>query len=204
VQAWARNAGLDWVETSIVTRLLFWRSTADVQEAIDGIRHLIASTQPETLILQRNPDMELKLRAQFEERPGTPADGGQHESLFPWFLTKFYVDEQIHSDRWTLMEPFYRVIGTDRNWILETIVTTRNLPRELARCYTLKLLESSETWVIAIDKVPPSLRDHYPTMRRELNAMEHRGLPEWQRDLYWQPPSNDGKYVLKNPAWTGE
>lgn len=41
VNAWMRNYGLDWVEQTICINLLYWKQSADIDEAIAGIQYLI-------------------------------------------------------------------------------------------------------------------------------------------------------------------
>ena len=50
VGAWARNAGLDWVEHNIVELIMFGQTQEALDNAIAGIRYLIAS--------QQNPSQE--------------------------------------------------------------------------------------------------------------------------------------------------
>jgi hypothetical protein len=47
VERWLPNAGLDFVEKTIVNRIMFWQSPLCIDEAIAGIDHLIATAPVE-------------------------------------------------------------------------------------------------------------------------------------------------------------
>lgn len=199
VQAWCREYGLDFVETLVVTKITHWRDARDLEDAIAGLDYLIANNETKTM----DPNVPEGSSWPVDgdaHRPATPDDGGQHASLFPWYLTSDYVRDQIAVERWTLLMPFYRVLGTDKNRVLEPVVESRVMPRELSGIYQLI---GDSTYVIRVGDVPESVRDYFPNLRRELNAMEHP--PAWQRWMYdWH--SGENKFVLadKYRAWVVE
>lgn len=194
VALWMKQIELNFVERMVIDRILFWSSREDMDHAREGIRLLIDADTPVPV-----PDLTKEIK--HYNGPGTPEDGGHHEALWPWFLTTQYVDDQISSDRWMLMLPYYHRVGVEKNWVLEPVAETRNLPRELASCYALHC----DTWIIRIEHVPLPLRDFYPYLRRELNYREHEALPEWQKKLYVEGGMTaDHKRLLKNEAWAAE
>lgn len=234
VQAWCREYGLDFVETLVVLKITHWQSSHDLDDAIAGLDYLIENAptlgsidvsgvltieqvteKARDHILRRSGRVGMS-DGSFEIRdggivgtgyvytcPATPEDGGQHESLWPWFLSRRYVEEEILDDRWALMQPFYRVLGTDRNYVLEPTVESVGMPRELSGVYRR---ESGNTWIICISQAPESLRDYFPALRRELNAMEYSMTPGWQQTLYDEFNPSTNKYVIldKNAAWAAE
>ena len=64
VDLWLKNSGMDWVECSIVRKLLYWETTRDIAEAIDGIRYLIEREKNKEIVLPNTAPLdELMARA---------------------------------------------------------------------------------------------------------------------------------------------
>ncbi len=79
---------------------------------------------------------------------------------------------------------------------LEPYVKTITLPRELQLCYTIDI--AGGAWVMNIEKVPKEVREMFIDLPREVNGLQHMGLPEWQKPLYREEQT---KWTLINEAW---
>jgi hypothetical protein len=84
---------------------------------------------------------------------------------------------------------------------LETHVVSETLPRVLHGYYHIS--EGVPThWTLKIDRVPDEVRDLFPRLRRETNAVEHAELPEWQQYLYeWIEREVKFRLKKENEAW---
>lgn len=158
VERWLPNAGLDFVEKSIVKRIMFWQSPLCIDEAIAGIDHLI-ETAPRSI----------------------DADESHHASLYPWQIARRrYIT--LPQDRRVLLDTFYTQRGNTMR--LDECVVCSTLPRELVPCYTLVTNTAPSFWLLKIENVPEELRDEYPRLFRELTHFEHSQVPYWQQGLY--------------------
>jgi hypothetical protein len=91
---------------------------------------------------------------------------------------------------WTLRAPDVHV--------LDAHVVSDSIPGLLRNYYHSRGGE----WIIDIDRVPASVRGHFPALRGEVNMKEHEELPEWQRVLYtWD--ANGTKFRLAQLGWGG-
>lgn len=123
-------------------------------------------------------------------------------SLYPWHISVVQKKEHSHNSRWELLRDFYVKQGTEGGWRLDCIVAAHGLPKELQGCYDLAAPGCG--WRIRISELPSELRDSYPFLARELNAMEHSDRPMWEQDMYaWEGDSEAGKYKLRHvhEAW---
>jgi hypothetical protein len=197
VDAWCRDAGLDWVEQKIVKLIMFSRGKNDLGEAIAGIRHLIDREKNGFAsggLALRQVDAP-KVARPDAERPD--ADESRHGSLYPWHVS--YTEwSALDATRAALMQPFYRKMGTVGGWRLEPLAASAVIPIELRACYDLT---PTCGWRIRVGDVPADLRDEYPVLQRELNKFEHEQRPRWEQDLYvWR----DDKWFLRDDAWAKE
>jgi hypothetical protein len=76
LHSWAKNAGLDWTEQTIIELLLRWNNKQDIDRAIEGIRHLIATEASKTTI-QKIADLQERTTIRSEPTiTGGSAGGG--------------------------------------------------------------------------------------------------------------------------------
>ena len=132
---------------------------------------------------------EATLREESLYKPGTPEDGGQHASLYPWVVG-------LDHYPWDNFGFWYRRVGSDR-WVLEPFVHGSHVaPQELKSLYTLAL----EGWIIDLRQCPPGARGHFPVLQEEVNHFELSKLPDWQQRLYkWHADAD--KYIVRNREW---
>ena len=121
------------------------------------------------------------------------ADESRHASEFPWRLNARQhgtIHERIPAET----EAFWTKQAPDV-WTLESHVDgSLMMPRELKGLY----IPDNGGWRIDINKVPPSVRDIFPSLHLERNFKEHSELPGWQQCLY---TFINEKMVLTIPAW---
>jgi len=196
-RAWMKNAGLDFVEQSIVTALLCWVTADDVQMAIEGIDFLMRNPARVQAGAAMPPPSATMDRAE------RVADGGsQHASTYPWSVS-VAVWNAMSADRQEVLAPFYRHVGGSR--VLETVVQNPVLPKELQTCYDFHMLDGLIHWVVNANRIPADLREDYPRLLLELNSVERDHLPTWQRHFYhWI--EDDQKWRLRDMyrAWGPE
>lgn len=121
-------------------------------------------------------------------------------SFEPWCVNTSYVDRMIARCGDTqLVKLFYRRIGITHEWVLEAHVESLNIPKELGPYY----VPCGAGWLINIKKVLIGVRDNYPYLEREKNAVEYGELPEWQRTLYDHDAAAN-KYVLIDESWMAD
>jgi hypothetical protein len=130
-------------------------------------------------------------------KPGTPEDGGQHASLWPWIVT---VNMKVtRSDVGAVpgyFDVWYRRLSVER-WVLEPFVDeSASIPDELRSIYK----SYPQGWVIDLSQCPPEIRVHFPVLQEEVNNFELSQLPSWQRTLYdWH--SDADKYIVRHREW---
>ena len=136
----------------------------------------------------------------------TSEDGAQHAGLAPWQIDR----ETLH--RWgegsavkrETLGKFYRQV-TARVFRLEPMVRSHHIPTEVQACYDI--CRSNPTiWLLRVDRVPEDLRDAYPRLQREMNAVEYDQSDEQFRHMYGWGESSQ-KWLLLAPyvdAWGRE
>lgn len=221
VDAWAPNQGISWVETVIIKRLMFWTGPNDIREAVEGIKHLIATAQPLEVVTKKSgfdgPKMPgLAIEARKAVASMLPqslmadrrvprhnvvrdADENHHSSLHPWQMPRDWYTK-LGQERRALLDAFYTQKG-DRMVLDAFVDKVLYLPRELGACYTWVTNTGSELgyWLIQIDRVPEDMRDDYPRLNMECNMKELEEMPRWQQGLY-EHHEKDGKYRLLDRA----
>lgn len=132
-------------------------------------------------------------------RQRTPKDGAQHSSLYPWAMTpdrycEVFVWRTEHATK------FYTRRG---EWmLLDEHVETEKIPREIANCYDY-YGTSRGGYTLRIADLPADLRERYPVLPLEQNAVEHGQVPIWQAAMYeWK----EEKWKLRSEyaAWGPE
>lgn len=135
-----------------------------------------------------------RLREQPPYKPGTPEDGGHHGSMSPWIIDRKPGRPEL--------DVFYKQL-TPVLWVLEPIVLSRVLPRELVNYYELnqgrREYDDPDAWTVVIKNVPDGIRSFFPTVKGELNAKEFE--ESRYRVLY---DLEGEKYVLrgKHESWS--
>jgi hypothetical protein len=131
-------------------------------------------------------------------RPGTPEDGGHHESHHPYLADREWLAGNVTVEQWNM---YWHRLGQSNTFVLDTVVPKTV---EIPRCLVGKYRESGAFYVIKMGAVPSELRENYVCLKREMNAKEHDEQPPWAREMYrWIESS--GKYVIGDDfvAWTG-
>lgn len=142
--------------------------------------------------------------AAMDERPGTPADGGYHEALAPWSVSRAWLGEHQaltlkHVQGGSVYDWWWKLQGQD-HFVLEAAVSgdTGTVPSIIAHLY-----DTVGTFrVVRITSCPPGAREWFPGLRREVNSMELDGLPEWQRGMYrWHNSTTKWIIEAQYEAW---
>lgn len=125
-------------------------------------------------------------------------------ALAPWQIDREIFREwsQGSAVKHAAMRAFYKQI-TNNIFRLEPLVFEPTIPEMVANCYhlTTKLAEEVNfKFLLCIEQVPADLRDCYPHLRGELNAVEFDESPREFRFMYQQ---QQGKNVLmpEYAAW---
>jgi len=101
-----------------------------------------------------------------------------------WFR-KNHIEDDYVAVFWTLRAP--------NVYVLDPFVDSYVLPRALRTSYLIG--KDLKSWVIKIADVPEKFRDFFPCLQREVNAVHHDTLPEWQKSMYeWV--EGETKFVL--------
>lgn len=219
VDTWAPNQGVTWVETTIIKRLMFFDKAGDIREAIAGIQHLIATSQPTSqstatpvpegatvhVVDDLNPHMAERRVPRYmdtDKSPRPDADESRHASLYPWQMSRDRF-MRLDQERRSLLDLFYTQRGDQM--VLDACVDSRTIPRELKMCYNPMLGLSPPVWVISIQRLPAELREFYPRLQHELNSKELSETPDWQKYMYGRIEI-EGKWRLKDQfqAWGPE
>ena len=175
----------------IVSPRLTTEEARRMSEVWDG-----TSTKVEDCIMkQGTPENEWVVA-----KPGTPEDGGQHESLAPWVMTDDVINNvmtQMHIDTW------YRRVGP--LWVLEASVCNPKFgepPALIRSLYDFKPTQGN-LYVVKIALCPLGAREYFPKFQEEANRHEWEKMQEWVATLYeWNP--SDEKHHLIDRAWEAE
>lgn len=149
-------------------------------------------------------------------QPGTPEDGGHHarqEQDQPRVT-----DGPSYSPPWIVDEKFFTTIAERAGLLVastwyeqrakivyrvEAVVeSSAHMPRELSGYYDRMV--NNEVWLLKIDRLPPYLREEFPSLQREMNSFEFEFSPEQFRFMYQS--DDTGKYILQPyfAAWGRE
>lgn len=131
----------------------------------------------------RHVEDRVPLRRVPRHVPGTPEDGGQHGSLYPWQLTAEQFNtlfDASQSDRKDAMNVFYKKVTPDV-YRLEPIVSHDKIPRFIFEKYEYL---GKGIWLLCREDLPADLENSYPRLQTEMNAFEYEQSPAEFRVLY--------------------
>lgn len=125
--------------------------------------------------------MQEAMKAHESMLPRTPEDGGQHAGLAPWqiYLNTLKQWSDGSAVRRETLYRFYKCVARDI-YRLEPLVVSHLIPREVQDCYQV----TAGGWLLRVDRVPEDLRDAYPRLQREMNAVEYDQSDEQFRHMY--------------------
>lgn len=136
--------------------------------------------------------------------PGTPEDGGHHETQakIRWEVSPAWARQHLG-------EELYKLLYVE--WSRERAFLTPSLEfKEYERLAEepkivelgLAYLSSGSRYVLDVGRAPEALRPQWPSFDLEVNHYELNRLPQWARDLYRWTDGED-KYVIAqlHRAW---